>query len=592
MLSGHFFEWTPEATGALIDLTVDETDGDTGDTADGWKRLRKRYDPQRSSKPLKAILGIAWQHGTNAAVVEYRYIDQDYRSEHSQYYARAFRRYPSVCHRLHFFKYEEGPVAEAHLQDVVRTGQYFGFVVLRPLTHAPVGKTMIQPPPFEDFGVHLNGAEMAVDIFGIERRVWAAPYVTQDREFTTCGHSTLWMVLRYNHMAFGANNFSVSEVRDLAHSEDSELRVLPHEGLVRAQFMMAFRRARGFNPTLGDVPHGRPDRLVNDLVPLANSGFPPIVFRDRKGTTGHAMVVVGHSTGTPPDEVTFVIHDDVRGPYQCVKASEATEKQGSLGWDGYVAAMPERVYPKPRRALEMGQILLSRFIVETCRSLRAIAELRQRPIPADLDAAIGALETTHTVDGSRYGRWLDSWLEQTPPHGPPSDDALDDFLDGATTFVRTLASIERLEYRTYCTGADSFRQRGAGDPPRLSETLTEHYAFLKMSERVWAVEIVDGDRRSIPDHVIGEILLDATMGRAVNSSTAEKLTSQTLSIHVAGLVHYETPDYEKIWIFSDPEFTPYSTGAPISQSERARELTLSGGDPLEQPEGEGPDAGL
>jgi len=57
---------------------------------------------QRRPLVLKQVLGHAYAAGAQTAVIEYRYIDADYRDEHSRFYSTTFRRYPSVAHRIHF----------------------------------------------------------------------------------------------------------------------------------------------------------------------------------------------------------------------------------------------------------------------------------------------------------------------------------------------------------------------------------------------------------------------------------------------------------------------------------------------------------
>src|SRR5688572_24151858 len=57
-----------------------------------------------------AVFDQAMQAGATSVVAEYRYLDADYRNEHSRFYSTTFRRYPSVAHRLHFFR-DQGPEA-------------------------------------------------------------------------------------------------------------------------------------------------------------------------------------------------------------------------------------------------------------------------------------------------------------------------------------------------------------------------------------------------------------------------------------------------------------------------------------------------
>ena len=68
-----------------------------------WDRLRRLYSPDTRSAPLDRIIDVLRANGCVSVVVERRYTDPDWQSEHSAFYAKKFGRYPSVCHRLHFF---------------------------------------------------------------------------------------------------------------------------------------------------------------------------------------------------------------------------------------------------------------------------------------------------------------------------------------------------------------------------------------------------------------------------------------------------------------------------------------------------------
>ena len=65
------------------------------------------------------------------ALLESGYIDEDYRDEYINFYAKTYRELPLRCERLHFFKGIE---------------EYLGYIVLRPIIGRPVCRTMLRPP--------------------------------------------------------------------------------------------------------------------------------------------------------------------------------------------------------------------------------------------------------------------------------------------------------------------------------------------------------------------------------------------------------------------------------------------------------------
>ncbi len=93
-MSWSFSEWSPDDTpGIVLDVT----------RPGAWDDLAHFYAGATRNEPLQRIIEIAKALNVVNVVVERRYIDLDWRSEHAHYYGHTFRRYPSVCHRLHFF---------------------------------------------------------------------------------------------------------------------------------------------------------------------------------------------------------------------------------------------------------------------------------------------------------------------------------------------------------------------------------------------------------------------------------------------------------------------------------------------------------
>src|SRR5438552_7644852 len=99
-----FQAWAPDDTPAVVHRIQRPAD---------WQRIRGFYAPYGHNAPLERVIEIAGVHGVRSVVVERRYIDLDFRSEHSRFYSGTFRRYPSVCHRLHFFS-EDIDVPDGH----------------------------------------------------------------------------------------------------------------------------------------------------------------------------------------------------------------------------------------------------------------------------------------------------------------------------------------------------------------------------------------------------------------------------------------------------------------------------------------------
>ena len=84
-------------------------------------------------------------------VLEDPYIDQDYSADFTQFYARTFRAYERYCKRVHFFSDDitsllQRPLSTDQLSSLGDFAEqtYRGFCVIRPLSTAPIGRTVLQ----------------------------------------------------------------------------------------------------------------------------------------------------------------------------------------------------------------------------------------------------------------------------------------------------------------------------------------------------------------------------------------------------------------------------------------------------------------
>ena len=129
---------------ALSDWSHGDQPGEVLDVTapDGWQQLIEDYTYPAGDLPLQRIVEIAKELGVIQVVRERRYIDADWRSQLARFYNATFRRYASVCHRLHFFT-KKVPHDLVDLSGLDKN--YLGYTILRPLPLSPVGRTMISP---------------------------------------------------------------------------------------------------------------------------------------------------------------------------------------------------------------------------------------------------------------------------------------------------------------------------------------------------------------------------------------------------------------------------------------------------------------
>lgn len=333
----NLHEWTVDRPADAIDLTV----------PGALLGLVERYG---GAQPLvlQNVLAQAFDLGAQSAVLEYRYLDPDYRNEHSRFYSTTFRRYPSVAHRLHFFA---RPVpAKLMASDApARFGdlEYLGYTVLRPVHGAPVGRTMLRP--HEDLKRFITClAHDSVNLLGETLRVTAAPFVAQDAQLSICAHADLWMVAHYHHLRFGAPRLLPGDITDAVPQDIG--RGTPSTGLSLYQISVAASRLGLPALVYGLRELPQEESLFRIACRYLNSGLPVIV-----GGNEHAFVLVGYERvagGTPQERITFFRHDDETGPYHAVPNFRFDDY---APWEYLVVPLPGKVYLSGEAAEVVGE---------------------------------------------------------------------------------------------------------------------------------------------------------------------------------------------------------------------------------------------
>ena len=421
---------------------------------------------QLGAPALNRVLEVARLGGARSAFVEWRYIDIDFRSEHSFFYSTTFRRYPSICQRVHFFA-AELTAGLGNLSEIADT--YLGYVVMRPLPTSPVGRTMLSPPP------HLKSAILCsttdeVHLRGVTLSVTGVPFVGQDGQYLRCSHSCLWSASYHAHLQRRSPRHLPRDVREAAMGGEVVGRQTPHEGLSVAQLLSALQNL-GFSPERVPLPRTREDSVRSETSSLpstfaryANSGIPTIAYN-----RSHSWLVIGYYFAGPPevkdhdtpnkqlqtsnhDATCLVVHDDVQGPYlESLGRDDYLNPWANLdyersGWRAAIPALPSKVYITAERAEWLGRERLT-FIID---KLSAAAQ--------------------HNC------------CTRIPKN--------------------------RLRYRTHVTTGAKFKQRVAD---RLPSELADFYRTMHLPKYLWVVEAIDEElAKNDKPCVVGEALIDAT----------------------------------------------------------------------------------
>jgi hypothetical protein len=458
-----------------------------------WDALKERYVGgfNAINGPLDRCLEVAKANGATTAIIETRYIDPDYRSEFSAYYSRAFRTVPDTAHRIHFFR---APLVKDQLWSLPDDVGYLGYIVIRPIEHGQVGRTMLAAPLGAAAAVRTAIVE-EVTLFGQALIVTAAPFVQQDTQLDRCAHVAAWMCHYPAAKRGDVARRSMASFSLMADASLSPGRVVPSEGLTVVQLADLFRvfdlPPRVYNvwqlPSTSIVsPTARPDpqppqpnahpgtwdsRMISICCRYLNSGYPILV-----GTQEHAFVLVGYTRESREggeDWIRFVRHDDQRGPYLWVDDvfNDEYETYRYTPWECLIVPLPEKVWLPPEPAEGMGGLLM-----------HAAADRLAGEVP---DAEV----------------------------------------------LTRLSAEDRLALRTYITPANRFKHGLAG---RVDQVVLREYRLARWSRYIDVVEAVDRDRRERGEPCV--------LGEAVFDATSTDRSPEWLGLHVPGAVWIRPSD--------------------------------------------------
>jgi hypothetical protein len=398
--------------------------------------LAARYDAssdrsEHYSRSLETLRIL----GARAALLEDAYIDRDFSVAHSKFYATLFQPSTKYCQRVHFFAQDlPEDLLERSAKDRAKliTDQqphYLGFLVLRPLPHAPVSwgvlsakhaanNPKVRVPVRGVYWCHVQGAELYVE---------GAPCTEQDGRVGACAQAAAWTIARHTHVRHRGSWYSVSAITELAlTSVDHWIsRGLPAgsgalslDGMLRAlRTMERHPLVIGPNPdprspTPG--PNGTPNLVWNSppaevIWQYLDSQIPVIVGLRRGAGIGHAVVAVGVQQGDKLDCTDsvdptfalgvehFLVQDDQSGPYQPMHLKLQRDASGrpepNAPWSledcqYLVVPMPDKVFLTGEDAEALARDLLAEMIADRERLLEGVSGDASAPLDQDLVNAV------------------------------------------------------------------------------------------------------------------------------------------------------------------------------------------------------------
>ncbi len=292
------------------------------------------------SRQIKYLRCYLTDLGVSSVLEEQKYFDRDYLAEFAVFHSTSVRGYVNSCRRLHFFT---GPLLERSLLEQAAGGnskaeselqqRYRGFVVVRPIPWAPVGRTVLQWYAERQPETPRNNAptrEYQCHVAGITLKVRGVAWQQQDSAVGACATVALWSLFQVSandeHHAIP----TTADITRLAHKASSRFRLFPSEGLTPEQLCEAIKQ-RDLAPVAlaGDLSGKdgfQRKRFSNSCAALLRSGFPVLIVGTFMGneegstpsTRQHAVCAVGFRECSYPQQLPETVEfrdQDIRHLY-------------------------------------------------------------------------------------------------------------------------------------------------------------------------------------------------------------------------------------------------------------------------------------
>ena len=279
-------------------------------------------------------------------LVEQEYVDHDFLDDYASYYAKCFAPYGKLCQRLHFFRDDlcdlqlDRAIIDNNEDQIERLRKsYLGFVVVKPLPDAIVGRTVVSTyPPDENRRFFPVTRDYPVNLFGLELQLKTLASQEQDTVLAACATTALWSAFHKSSDLFGVVAPTPSEITRSATHYIQNTRPIPTHGLNVEQMCWAISE-NGLVPEVYEIG---PDLPLNSVIcSYVKAGIPVILGYQIAGNGGrHAVTISGYRSEqsriydtelmTPEYDLRlngqhiseFYAHDDNLGPFSRLKCLE------------------------------------------------------------------------------------------------------------------------------------------------------------------------------------------------------------------------------------------------------------------------------
>jgi hypothetical protein len=232
-------------------------------------------------------------------IFEKHYVDRHYLDDFVHYYSKSFDAPVSYCQRLHFFSKDFDQLSMS-LNDACKSVQerkrieqdlccdYLGFVVIRPLVSAKVGRTVLRTYPSNNLRKYTVTRSYRVHLAGLKLSVDGLAYQEQDQCTAVCASIALWSALQRVSFVSGHRTPTPSAITKAAKSPLSASSGLNDYQMAEALNSLGY---------LADLffPTENRHQFRAKIVACLESHLPVILLLSQKQHTGNGEVTVGHA---------------------------------------------------------------------------------------------------------------------------------------------------------------------------------------------------------------------------------------------------------------------------------------------------------
>ena len=195
------------------------------DSASAWSRLARVLGGQDLDVVRNTIRHLRVLDA-KCYVLEDPYIDRDYSADYAQFYALTFHTHERHCKRVHFFSRDisllvQRPISTVQLSDLGELAKdaYCGFCVIRPLSAAPIGRTVLLARVGKGFDIEATvtcRADIDAHLLGTRLQVTGTSFLQQDSRVGACAQVAIWVGMRHMHAQHHYNWVSVADITRFA----------------------------------------------------------------------------------------------------------------------------------------------------------------------------------------------------------------------------------------------------------------------------------------------------------------------------------------------------------------------------------------